>query len=402
MLTDRSYRRRLPLPEAVQRLRADAGSRYDERLSICSVRTPTATRGSSADSRLQVDFARLIRSRYACSPPETARLDRRPSIGATISTARRSEYSTRPPPGWPDRSTGNRSWLRASCRTSASDRRGSAASRRRRCRRCASSSWNRRCEQTEAGAVCALTLLLDLKDLKTGMHATRLAEWAVRVGEELGLGEEELRDIEYASMLHDVGKVGVPDEILFKPGRLTDDEFEQIKKHPEYGWAILRAVPGLESVSLVVLHHHERMDGKGYPAGLEGDQIPLGARIVCVVDAFDAMLSSRSYRKGLGIDEALTPSARLITRTSSTRRSWRPLSSWRPATTPRSPSWKSRRRRGGGRPPRRDDPIAGLRPSPASRRSPASPRTRSSGRPSAPRSRPACTRGAPGRAPAAP
>jgi len=159
--------------------------------------------------------------------------------------------------------------------------------------------------QTEAGAVCALTLLLDLKDLKTGMHATRLAEWAVRVGEELGLGEEELRDIEYASMLHDVGKVGVPDEILFKPGRLTDDEFEQIKKHPEYGWAILRAVPGLESVSLVVLHHHERMDGKGYPAGLEGDQIPLGSRIVCVVDAFDAMLSSRSYRKGLGIDEAL-------------------------------------------------------------------------------------------------
>lgn len=159
--------------------------------------------------------------------------------------------------------------------------------------------------QTEAGAVCALTLLLDLKDLKTGMHATRLAEWAVRVGEELGLGEEELRDIEYASMLHDIGKVGVPDQILFKPGRLTDDEFEQIKKHPEYGWAILRAVPGLESVSLVVLHHHERMDGRGYPAGLEGDQIPLGSRIVCVVDAFDAMLSSRSYRKGLGIEEAL-------------------------------------------------------------------------------------------------
>jgi HD-GYP domain-containing protein (c-di-GMP phosphodiesterase class II) len=159
--------------------------------------------------------------------------------------------------------------------------------------------------QTEAGAVCALTLLLDLKDLKTGMHATRLAEWAVRVGEELGLGEEELRDVEYASMLHDIGKVGVSDEVLLKPGRLTDEEFEQVKKHPEYGWAILRAVPGLERVSLLVLHHHERMDGAGYPAGLEGDQIPLGSRIVCVVDAFDAMLSSRSYRKGLGIEEAL-------------------------------------------------------------------------------------------------
>lgn len=159
--------------------------------------------------------------------------------------------------------------------------------------------------QTEAGAVCALTLLLDLKDLKTGLHATRLAEWAVRVGEELGLGEADLRDIEYASMLHDIGKVGVPDEILLKPGRLTAEEFEQVKKHPEYGWAILRAVPGLESVSLVVLHHHERMDGEGYPAGLKGDEIPLGSRIVTVVDAFDAMLSSRTYRKGLGIDESI-------------------------------------------------------------------------------------------------
>ncbi len=159
--------------------------------------------------------------------------------------------------------------------------------------------------QTEAGAVCALTLLLDLKDLKTGLHATRLAEWAVRVGEELGLDEDELRDVEYASMLHDVGKVGVPDAILLKPGRLTDDEYEQVKKHPEYGWAILRAVPGLERVSLLVLHHHERIDGRGYPAGLEGEQIPLGSRIVAVVDAFDAMLSSRSYRKGLGIEESL-------------------------------------------------------------------------------------------------
>ena len=157
----------------------------------------------------------------------------------------------------------------------------------------------------ENSAVCALSMLLDLKDLKTGMHATRLAEWAVRAGEQLDLSESELHDIENASLLHDIGKIGVPEEILQKPGRLTSEEYEIVKKHSEFGWAILRKIPSLADTSLLVLHHHERMDGKGYPGGLEAGQIPLGARIVAVVDAFDAMLSSRSYRDGLGITEAL-------------------------------------------------------------------------------------------------
>lgn len=159
--------------------------------------------------------------------------------------------------------------------------------------------------ELENSAVCALSMLLDLKDLNTGLHATRLAEWAVRVGEQLDLSPSELRDIEKASLLHDIGKIGVSEDILQKPGRLTDEEYEVVKKHPEYGWAIIRKIPSLEATSLLVLHHHERIDGLGYPAGLSGDQIPLGARIVAVVDAFDAMLSSRSYRDGLGVAESL-------------------------------------------------------------------------------------------------
>ena len=161
-------------------------------------------------------------------------------------------------------------------------------------------------KQSQTGMMLALSMMLDLKDLKTGLHATRLAEWAVRVAEQLGVGHEELRDIEFASLLHDVGKVGVPDSLLLKPGRLTKEELATVRKHPEYGWAILRNVPGFERTSLLVLHHHECFDGTGYPAGLVGEDIPLGARIVAVVDAFDAMLSTRSYRKGLPLEEAIS------------------------------------------------------------------------------------------------
>jgi HD-GYP domain-containing protein (c-di-GMP phosphodiesterase class II) len=158
--------------------------------------------------------------------------------------------------------------------------------------------------------MCALNMLLDLKDLRTGLHATRLAEWAVRVGELLGLEESDLRDIEAASLLHDIGKIGLPDSILLKPGKLSSEEYAITKKHPEYGWAILRSIPGFERTSLLVLHHHERYDGKGYPAGLAGEDIPLGSRIVAVVDSFDAMLSSRAYRSALPVEEAVR---RLVT-----------------------------------------------------------------------------------------
>jgi len=153
--------------------------------------------------------------------------------------------------------------------------------------------------------ICALNQLLDLKDLNTGVHSTRLAEWSVRIGRDLGLDDGSLRDLEVAAILHDIGKIGTPDHILKKPGPLTDEERDTIRKHPEYGWAVLRVVPGFERVSLFVLHHHEAFDGSGYPAGLKGDEIPVGSRIVSVMDSFDAMISSRPYRRGLSLEEAV-------------------------------------------------------------------------------------------------
>jgi HD-GYP domain-containing protein (c-di-GMP phosphodiesterase class II) len=152
--------------------------------------------------------------------------------------------------------------------------------------------------------VCAFNQLLDLKDLNTGVHSTRLAEWAMHVAGELGLSEAEIADIEIAALLHDIGKVGIPDAILNKPAKLTTEEYDLMKKHPEYGWAVLRQVPGMKTASLIILHHHESFDGRGYPAGLKGNEIPIGSRIVSVIDSFDAMVSNRPYRNGMAMEEA--------------------------------------------------------------------------------------------------
>jgi len=153
--------------------------------------------------------------------------------------------------------------------------------------------------------VCAFNQLLDLKDLNTGVHSTRLAEWAMRVAQELGFNHGDLPDIEVAALMHDIGKIGVPDAILNKPARLTEEEYAIIKKHPEYSWTVLRLLPGFERASLFALHHHENFDGTGYPAKLADSEIPIGSRIVSVIDAFDAMVSSRPYRQGLPFDEAV-------------------------------------------------------------------------------------------------
>jgi len=155
-------------------------------------------------------------------------------------------------------------------------------------------------------SICrGLNQLLDLKDLNTGTHSSRIGETAVRVAVALGMDEDDQRDVEIACTLHDIGKIGVPDRILRKSGKLAEEEWVEMRRHPEYGWAILRLFPGLEEVSLYVLHHHERWDGSGYPGSLAGEQIPLGARVVAVVDAWDAMISPRAYKAGVERDEAL-------------------------------------------------------------------------------------------------
>lgn len=153
--------------------------------------------------------------------------------------------------------------------------------------------------------VCAFNQLLDLKDLNTGVHSTRLAEWALRVSRKMNVPEERSYQVEVAALLHDVGKIGVPDSVLKKNGPLTPEERAIINRHPEYSWSILRLLPGLEEASLYALHHHEAMDGKGYPAGLKGTDIPLVSRIICVIDAYDAMVSNRCYRQGLPHEEAV-------------------------------------------------------------------------------------------------
>src|ERR1700694_3804164 len=123
--------------------------------------------------------------------------------------------------------------------------------------------------------ICGFNQLLDLRDLGTGVHSTRLAEWAVRVARKLGIPEGDLYQLEVAALLHDIGKIGVPDSILKKESKLTDAERALMNKHPEYSWSILRLFPGLDKASLYALHHHESYDGRGYPGGLKGGEIPI-------------------------------------------------------------------------------------------------------------------------------
>jgi HD-GYP domain-containing protein (c-di-GMP phosphodiesterase class II) len=157
--------------------------------------------------------------------------------------------------------------------------------------------------------ICAFNQLLDLKDISTGVHSTRLAEWAVRVAREMNIPENLSYQVEVAALLHDIGKIGVPDAILRKPTHLTPEERAIINRHPEYSWSILRLFSGLEQASLFALHHHENTNGTGYPAGLKGPDIPLVSRIISVIDAYDAMVSNRCYRPGLPHREAI---ARLL------------------------------------------------------------------------------------------
>ena len=154
-----------------------------------------------------------------------------------------------------------------------------------------------------AQMVRALTSAIDAKDPYTCGHSDRVARLSVRLGHQLGCDVQTLNQLYMGGLLHDIGKIGIDDNVLRKPGRLTPAEFEHIKLHPELGYNILRDVKQLQDVLPLVLHHHEAWDGSGYPHGLAGSDIPLLARICAVADAFDAMSSDRPYRQGMADDK---------------------------------------------------------------------------------------------------
>ena len=152
------------------------------------------------------------------------------------------------------------------------------------------------------GLTRSLTAAIDAKDAYTYGHSERVARAAVELGRELGLQEDELSDIYLTGLLHDIGKIGIRDEVLTKRGPLTDEEFKHIQQHVVIGHRILADLHAIEHLLPGVLYHHERYDGKGYPEGLKGDAIPLLARILAVADSFDAMSTSRPYRTAMPPD----------------------------------------------------------------------------------------------------
>jgi response regulator RpfG family c-di-GMP phosphodiesterase len=162
----------------------------------------------------------------------------------------------------------------------------------------------RELEESYESTLQALVTALDFRDNETQGHSYRVVEYAVLVAERMAVVEPELTQIRRGAILHDVGKIGVPDSVLRKPGKLAPSEWEEMKRHPEMGYRMLQHIPFLEPALDIVLSHQERYDGTGYPRGLKGDEIPLGARVFSVVDTFDAMTSDRPYRSALSIQVA--------------------------------------------------------------------------------------------------
>jgi putative nucleotidyltransferase with HDIG domain len=156
-----------------------------------------------------------------------------------------------------------------------------------------------RIETTYDETLAALGAALEFRDIETEDHSRRVSRYCLEMARAIRCTDLELRDIARGSYLHDVGKIGIPDTILLKPGRLTADEAQLMQSHPRVGYELVRRIAFLRGAAEIVLTHHERYDGKGYPQGIEGNQIPLGARIFAVADTLDAMTSDRPYRKAL-------------------------------------------------------------------------------------------------------
>ncbi len=159
--------------------------------------------------------------------------------------------------------------------------------------------------EAHMASIAVLATTLEADEPYTHGHSYRVAQYGVTMGRAMGMSPSELETLEYGGLLHDIGKIAISNEIICKPGRLTDDEFGILAEHPAIGARIVEQIKFLPETVDLVRHHHERVDGKGYPDGLKGDEISLGASILMVADAFDAMTSDRSYRKALPIERAI-------------------------------------------------------------------------------------------------
>jgi putative nucleotidyltransferase with HDIG domain len=166
------------------------------------------------------------------------------------------------------------------------------------------SRLHQRLNELFMSTVEALVSAIDQKSPWTAGHSHRVTEIAKAIGQELGLDRESLRKLKIASLLHDIGKLGIPERVLDQPGRLEESMFANVKDHPVKGANILKHIKPLADIIPAIKHHHERYDGKGYPDGLADDEIPLAARIISVADAFDAMTTDRPYRKAMSTEKA--------------------------------------------------------------------------------------------------
>ena len=160
-------------------------------------------------------------------------------------------------------------------------------------------------ENSYIATINALAYAIEARDPNTRGHSERVATYSVWLGEHLRLGRKKLKLMQYCCRLHDVGKIGVPDKVLLKPGKLTLQERAQIELHPVYGAEILGDLKFINQGLPLILNHHERFDGKGYPYGLKKEQIPFEVRIISIADAFDAMTSHRPYREALSMDRVV-------------------------------------------------------------------------------------------------
>ena len=158
-------------------------------------------------------------------------------------------------------------------------------------------------EQAYLDMVQTLRSTVEAKDTYTRGHSDRVSEYSVLIGEKLGLSEEQIKILRIGGLFHDIGKIGIPDSILLKPDKLTDDEYSEIKNHPSIGAHILGSAKIFQDIIPIVKHHHEKYDGNGYPSRLKGEEIPYLARIAAVADTFDAMTSRRSYRDAIDLQK---------------------------------------------------------------------------------------------------